>query len=149
MSLFETAYEFDEAVAIEFVGPDSSRVPLAVRGLEVGPGALLHASMRPDVLERVARAGWFHLDGESTDVDWDPNTEITVTLGLVDTLANSGEIGDGEPLLLEIGRHDAASKFSATDSWRLHEAIQTLAVPGDETGWVQIGLRTRWATDAP
>ena len=145
MTSHEFSYQFDDPVPIEFISPDSGRIPLAVQGLDVGPGVILHTIIRPEVFERVLASRWMHLDGEPTDVDWDPDVDITVTLGLIDALANSQRIGDGEPLLMEIGRRNGASDLSSVDAWCVHEALQTLSVPGDPTASLQIGLRTRWA----
>jgi hypothetical protein len=145
MFSFATTYDFDPTVVIELLDPDGARVPVAVNGLDVDPGAVLRVTMAPTDVAQVVKRGLFGLADETGEVDWDPGVEVDVTLHLVAELAGPERIGDGEPLLVELAGDDESSPFRSTASWLLGEALQRLEFPGDPSADVQIGLRTRWA----
>ena len=136
-----TVYDFDSAVDIELVG-DGDRFTISVHGLDVDPGVRLRASMDPGDVDRLAEAGSMGLAGEATDVDWDPDLRVDVTFHLVDELAADELVGDGEPLLLQLGGDDESVPVRSIDAWRIGTAVQRLSVPGDDSATLEIGIST-------
>lgn len=114
-------------------------IDLVVTTLELTDRVALTGTLRVAAFERLFALGACHLDDEPAPAGFEPDLPVRLRLQLRRPVAARFP----QPgALLQALLDDADGVLRQTEAWVALEAMQRQQVPGIDTGWVEVGIRT-------
>lgn len=138
----DVRFTFDHGLVLRTLG--TGTVEVRASEVQVDREVRLRATVDVVGWERLYDAGCFHLDDEPAPVGFDADHPVAIELRLRSRVGAA--FGDPESLLKSL-LNDPMSPLRHTEAWYATEAIQRLAVPGEDGAWVEIGIRTSFADE--
>lgn len=137
MGPVDDRFEFDPSLPVVLASPEGGTA-VEIRRLDFGPDVEAFGQMSVDTIASAAGTTRLGLDWVGSLPDWDTGNQVDVVLVMAESARAAYASSDAVVAALTGG--DAAPACDEA-SWKLVEATQSIAMPGDPSASIDVGIQ--------